>query len=273
MAKKKRHTELMSRPERQRLVVHSKQGETACGVCFALNVASEGFHLDLVDRHGQPQGKTTFIRFEELKAVFYVKSFDGKYDTHLQYREPVAMGSSVVVEFRDGEIMYAETTQTYARQQPRFHVIPQDVSTNNISVLVERSAIKGIYSKDEYEKRKNQELESYVQSHLVEGHSREELVADYHFDKHDYSRALKHYVVAMQASPDSARVRKKLISTHYNVGMRHIKNHEFNRATSCMKRILEIDPENSRAKRKLGKLKDHIKRMHAAANHKANHLS
>ena len=85
--REKKQKQSLSRPDRQRLVVHMKDDEVHLGVCFALNLNSDGFHLDLVDKRGQPQEKTIFVPYVDFKAVYSVKSFDGKFDAKSQFRE------------------------------------------------------------------------------------------------------------------------------------------------------------------------------------------
>jgi tetratricopeptide (TPR) repeat protein len=257
---KKKHQAQLARPERQRLVVRMLEGDTLYGVCFALNVKSDSFHLDLVDKKGQPLGKTRRVAFKELKAVYYVKSFDGNYDHSIMHREPHSQGASVVVEFSDGEVLRGFTYNSYHKEQERFCVIPEDERSNNISVLVERSAVKGLYDPKEYREQKHHDLEKYVEDHAVGGVGREESVGDYYFHQHDYQRSLKHYRAQVRESGDSAHMKKKMLSTQYNIGINHIKAHHYERALEYMEAVLEADPDNTKANQKVAKLRNALAR-------------
>lgn len=255
MERKQRHDALLHKPERQRLVVRTLEGETFYGICFALNMRGDSFHLDLVDRKGQPMGKTQRMAFKDLKAVYYVKSFDGQFDKSLFYRDPRAMGAPVIVEFKDGELLRGHTFTNYNQDQPRFHVIPEDENSNNISVLVERAAIAGVYDPDQYQEQKHHDLEKYVTEHAVGDHGREECVGDYYFQAHDYPRAMKHYRAQVRESGELPRLHKKIVSAQYNIGVNYIKSHHYERALEYMEAVLAADPLNDRARHKAAKLK------------------
>lgn len=255
LERKSKHDSNLTRPERQRLVVRTAEGETLCGICFALNVRSEGFHLDLVDRKGEPLNMTKRVLFRDLKAVYYVKSFDGNFDHAISYRDPRSEGAAVVVEFKDGEVLRGHTYNTYSLEQPRFYIVPEDPDSNNISVLVERSAVAGLFDPKEYREQKHNDLEKYVEEHHDAEHGKEECVGDYYFQSHDYSRALKHYRSQVRESGDLPRLHKKIVSAQYNIGISHIKTHHYDRALEYMEAVLEADPLNDKARHKAAKLR------------------
>lgn len=255
MERKQKHAQLLSKPERQRLVVRPLEGDTLYGICFALNTRSDGFHLDLVDRKGQPLGKTQRVHFRDLKAVYYVKSFDGNFDRSVSYHDPRSLGAGVVVEFKDGETLRGHTFANYNANLPRFHVIPEDANSNNISVLVERSAVAGIFDPSEYKEQKSQDLEKYIEDHAAPGHGREECMGDYYFENHDYQHAIKHYRAQVRESGDLPRLHRKIVSAQYNIGINHIKAHHYERALEYMEAVLEADPLNEKARHKAAKLR------------------
>jgi hypothetical protein len=255
LERRQKHDELLHKPERQRLVVRFLTGETMYGICFALNVRSDGFHLDLVDKKGQPQGKTQRIVFRDLKAVYYVKSFDGNFDRSVSYRDPRSLGAGVVVEFKDGEVLRGQTYTNYSANHPRFYVAPEDANSNNISVLVEREAVAGIFDPNEYKEQKHHDLEKYVEEHAVGDHGREECVGDYYFENHDYQHAIKHYRAQVRESGETPRLHKKIVSAQYNIGINHIKAHHYERALEYMEAVLVADPLNEKARHKAAKLK------------------
>lgn len=255
LERKSKHDSQLTRPERQRLVVRTADGETLCGICFALNVKGEGFHLDLVDRKGEPLNMTKRVFFRDLKAVYYVKSFDGNHDRTISNRDPRSEGAAVVVEFKDGEVLRGHTYNTYSLEQPRFYIIPEDPESNNVSVLVERSAVAGLFDPKEYREQKHNDLEKYVEEHHDPEHGKEECVGDYYFQGHDYPRALKHYRAQVRESGDLPRLHKKIVSAQYNIGISHIKSHHYDRALEYMEAVLEADPLNDKARHKVAKLR------------------
>lgn len=268
MERKQRQSAQLAKPERQRLVVRMANGDTLSGICFAMNVKSEGFHLDLVDKRGQPVGKTNRVLFRDLKAVYYVKSFDGNFDASANQRDPRSLGVEVVVEFKDGEVLRGHSFSNYSLEQPRFYVIPDDADSNNISVLVERSAVAGVYDPKDYREQKHQDLEQYVESNHDAEHGKEECIGDYYFQAHEYSRALKHYRAQVRESGDLPRLHKKIVSVQYNIGISHIKAHHYERALEYMETVLAADPLNDRARHKAAKLRLALDRK---KKHKVQH--
>jgi len=246
------------RVERQRLVVRTREGKTFCGTCMALNPLSNGFSLELAESSGEPTGKTTRFNFYDLKAVFYVKSFDGKEGKGLPADNHQPAGMPMIVEFADGETMQGYVMQRVNSDIPRFHLVPKESNSNNITILVETAAIAGVYTPEEYKDKHRREIENYLESHKQPGHSKEELLGDYHFDRHDYSRAIKHYREGLKEAPESPRLRKKIISSEYNIGMRHIKSHQYEQALKCMDWVLNADPSHEQARHKAKKLRAHL---------------
>ncbi len=265
LERQKEIEESKRRVERQRLVVRTREGRTHYGTCLSLNPLSAGFNLETVDRKGISQGKSAYFSFSDLKAVFYVKSFDGKgIKEDASAAAHHATGAPIIVEFADGEIMQGYTMQRVHAGLPRFSFIPRDSNSNNISVLVETAAITGVYTPEEYKDKHRHEIESYLESHKNPGATKEELLGDYHFERHDYSRAIKHYRQVLKELPDSPKIRRKIISSEYNIGMRHIKSHQYEQALKCMEWVLNADPNHEQARHKAKKLKAHLARGSAA---------
>ncbi len=250
---KKRHT-------RQRLVVRFKDGRTARGVCFALNPKEPAFHLDETDETGVSSGQTTQIRYADIKAVFYVKSFDGKFDRSTRYREWMAEGNEVVVEFIDGEVLRGSTLHPYNPDDPRFHLIPKEENTNNISILVEASALNHVYTPEEYEAKRREEKEAKKAQEVADDLSQEETMGDFYFETRNYTGALEQYRVAAKRFPHSGRLRKKMLAAQFNIGVQHIKRREYPEALDVMEKVLKVDPRNSHARKKVLQLRKIIDR-------------
>lgn len=256
----KRQEQLKKRQTRQRLVVRYLDGKTEYGVCFALNPKESMFHLDKVDSEGVTTGKTVQVRYADLKAVFYVKSFDGNYDKSLRYREWIAEGNELIIEFNDGEILRGSSLLHYDPDEPRFHVIPADPTTNNISALVERSAVKRIYTPEEWKERKIEEAQARKSEDSVSDLSQEETTGDFYFETRNYTGALDQYRLAAKKFPQSKRIRRKMLAAQFNIGVQHIKRREYEAALECMQKVLHVEPHNTHAQKKVAQLQKIIER-------------
>ncbi|MFO7974969.1 MAG: hypothetical protein R6V12_10085 [Candidatus Hydrogenedentota bacterium] len=240
---------------RQRLVVHYKDGRIQYGVCFALNPQDAGFHLDTMTREGATTGETVQVRFNELKAVFQVKSFDGQFDSRQKYPEYHPEGGERICEFQDGEVIRGFTLRPYDADTERFFLIPTDSSSNNISILVERSALVDVYTPEEYEQKRLQEIEERKKENVPGDVTHEESMGDFYFETRNYPAALQQYKAATKAQPRSARLRKKILATEYNIAVQFIKRRDYEKALDGMEKILEVDPSNPHARKKVAQLR------------------
>lgn len=247
------------RQTRQRLVVRYKDGRTEYGVCFALNPRDHGFHLDKVDKNGITTGNTVQVRYSELKAVFYVKSFDGKYDKTQRFREWAPEGSELVIEFADGEILRGLCLHHYEPEEARFYVVPKDPTTNNICALVERSATTRIMTPEEYEASRTERHEARKAAEKTEL-TQEETMGDFYFETRNYAAALDQYVVAQKKHPESRRLRRKIMASQFNIGVSFIKRRDYAQALECMQKVLQMDPTNEHAKKKVLQLRKIVER-------------
>ena len=245
-----RRADVRKKHVRQRLVVRFKDGRTVGGVCFALNIAESGFHLDVVDTAGASLGQTQYMLFRELKAVFYVKSFDGNFDKTIHYREWNPEGGELVVVFKDGEILRGFSLHKYNPDSERFYVMPVKADTNNISMLVEASAVEAVYTVEEYKAKKAREAEAQKETGAPTSLSQEESLGDFYFETRNYDNAYEQYRLAAGKAPQSSRLRKKLILTQYNMGMQFIKKRQYQQALAQMEAVLKLDPKNSHATKK-----------------------
>ncbi len=92
------------------------------------------------------------FRVNELKAIFFVRTFEGKpeYSERKSFRDPVSPGKRVFVKFKDGESMtgYIEGGVPWEKgfflepsKGPGFFLIPVDHDSNNIKVFVVASSV------------------------------------------------------------------------------------------------------------------------------------
>jgi len=250
---------------RQRLVVRYLDGRRLYGVCFALNPKENSFHLDTVGEDGRTTGETVQVRFAELKAVFLVKSFDGNFDKSMRYPQVGEMGQELVAEFRDGEVIRGHTLRHYDPDDPRFHLIPRDPNTNNISVLVERTALTGAYTPEEYKEKLERDREEQRREGAT-SLTQEETMGDFYFETRNYEAALESYNEAVRGQPQSTRLRRKILAAKYNIGVQYIKRREYQQALQVMEEVQKVDPANEHAKKKILQLRKVVEREREGKN-------
>ncbi len=122
-----------------RIVARFQDGHVMKGFTTDFLPAKDRFHVTL---DGQGSGaKPVEVHVPELKAIFFVKSFDGN-PQHQRSNDPsqAGLGRRLRVVFKDGELMVG-TTQGYDRSRPGFFVIPVDAAGNNERCFVVAAAV------------------------------------------------------------------------------------------------------------------------------------
>jgi len=240
------------RHPKQRLVVRYADGRILKGTSYTIDMESRGFYVDPKDSSTDgPQ--PVFVRFTDLKAVFFVRDFDGKYSDKEQHQEWFPEGHEMTVKFKDNEVIEGYALKTYDERAPRFHLIPKEPG-NNISVLVERQSIAQLALGDSLEPdtAAPSEEESEQTSRAV---SKEETLGDFYFHTKNYFAALGEYEKAVQQDPDSRRLKKKVVVTTFNVGVHYVKVKEYKQALDYFEEVLRREPKNRDALRKAEKLR------------------
>ena len=100
------------------------------------------FHISPVAEKDSPY--ITEIVLKDLKAVFFVKDFEGDpgYNERRHFQEGEKLsGRKVKVHFLDGEVL-AGTTLGYDPNRFGFFLLPVDQKSNNIRVFVISSAVQ-----------------------------------------------------------------------------------------------------------------------------------
>jgi tetratricopeptide (TPR) repeat protein len=189
-----------------------------------------------------------------------VKSFDGNFDKSLRYREWTPEGNAVVIEFKDGEVLRGSCLHRYDPGDERFYLIPDDPNSNNISVLVEASALAGVFSPQQYEARLAAEREEKKKAPAGADLSQEETLGDFYFETRNYLGAMEQYEQAGRRFPQSGRLRRKMLATQYNIGVQYVKRREFAEALVWMQKVLKADPENAHAIKKVAQLRRILER-------------
>ena len=131
---------------RNKVVVRARNGQLVKGYAFDFNAGKERFHVvDTDDR-----SKVTEVLASDLKAVFYVRSFDGD-STRTKSCELAKQVANkipemkVKVTFSDGEVLFG-TTNGYSKGRPGFFVTPSEPSSNNNRAFVFVSSTTSIES-------------------------------------------------------------------------------------------------------------------------------
>ena len=128
----------------QNLVVARYQdGRIVKGTTYDFGPQKKGFHVVPIGEEGR---KVTEVFFSDLKAVFFVKSLEGKQDHPLAKdvsEEKVEPGiqMKVKITFLDGETLMG-TTQGYTLERKGFFIVPLEEDSNNLRIFVISKAVK-----------------------------------------------------------------------------------------------------------------------------------
>jgi hypothetical protein len=100
------------------------------------------FHLSM---KGEPAAKALAVPIASLKALFFVRTYEGdpKHVEVLDLESASGHGRKIVVTFADGEVISGFTTG-YGKDKPGFFVIPGDPKTNNARVFVVAASVKRV---------------------------------------------------------------------------------------------------------------------------------
>ncbi|MEW6600092.1 MAG: hypothetical protein AB1499_03900 [Nitrospirota bacterium] len=117
-----------------KVVARFKDGSLMKGTTGDFFPNKKEFHLTLLDK------QIITITVEDLKALFFVKDFEGNKDRNEAYTDVVPGGGRKVrIEFTDGETIIG-FSQGYSPNRPGFFVIPADTKSNNERFYVVTSA-------------------------------------------------------------------------------------------------------------------------------------
>jgi len=125
---------------RNKVVLHFRDGGIVKGHAVDFRPADGWIHV--VERR---TGMLDAVRLRDLKAVYFVRDFDGdptrKDDGHVL--EAPTCGRQAIVDFHDGERLYG-FTQGFERNCPGFFVFPSDPAGNNERVFVVHDATRSV---------------------------------------------------------------------------------------------------------------------------------
>jgi small nuclear ribonucleoprotein (snRNP)-like protein len=122
-----------------RIIVRFTDGKILKGTTVDLLPNKSVFHLSEND-----SGAVHKIDIVNLKAIYFVKSFEGNRDYQEKSdSERVGLGKRIRVSFRDGETLVGYT-QGYSANRSLFIVFPCDPESNNEKVFVVTGATDNV---------------------------------------------------------------------------------------------------------------------------------
>jgi hypothetical protein len=96
------------------------------------------FHLQKL------KGGQVEVQVEQLKAIFFVKDYDGAKDRKKVYEDKVPGGGRrIKVKFQDGETVIGYT-MGYSPDRPGFFLVPADLGGNNERIYVVKTATEQV---------------------------------------------------------------------------------------------------------------------------------
>ena len=114
-----------------------------------LKGTTRDFSPNKPDFHVHPQGDEQApplkVTLDDVKGVFFVKTFEGDKGHILDksFKKLKAQGRRIKVTFQDGELLVGVTVG-YAPNRPGFFVIPSDPDANNERVYVVTKAVQKV---------------------------------------------------------------------------------------------------------------------------------
>ncbi len=129
----------MSIDKENRVIAHFRNGRLVKGTTLDFFPTKDKFHVT------DESGNVHAVHVSELKAVFFVKDFDGdsKYTERKGFFSKQTHGKKVLVEFTDGEVIFGYTL-SYSTKGLGFFMFPGDPSCNNNKVFIIHSATKRV---------------------------------------------------------------------------------------------------------------------------------
>ena len=127
------------------VVARYREGRIIKGVTYDFGPQKRGFHVNSL---GEEAGKVSEVLFSELKAVFFVRSLEGRKDLPalkelLEERLEPAGPIKMKITFFDGETLVG-TTHGYTLEREGFFIVPLEKESNNLRIFVISSAVKDI---------------------------------------------------------------------------------------------------------------------------------
>ena len=127
----------------KQIVVRYLDGRILKGTPATWDIESDGFSL--LPRDSLPgSDEEIFVSFADLKAVYFVRDFDGQIGKKIVSPASQIRGIHMKLTFHDGEVVDGYTSEGYTPTSERFYFFPADQSGNTISMVVERDNLKNL---------------------------------------------------------------------------------------------------------------------------------
>ena len=124
--------------EQNRIVVKFKNQTVLKGKTSDFFPNRRRFHMEQLD------GTIKDIVVEDLKAIFFVKDFEGDKNHKDSYTDAISnAGRKTKVKFMDGELIYGYTLG-YSPDRQGFYLTPADLEGNNERIFIVRSATEKV---------------------------------------------------------------------------------------------------------------------------------
>ena len=125
--------------EGTRVVAHMKDSSIIKGTTIDFFPNRPTFHI-----HPVGGAERVEVRCSKLKALFWVKTFDGDKSRRdvrgfLEASPETAHGRKIAVHFRDGELLCGHSL-SYLPERPGFFIFPADAGGNNLRIYVNTAA-------------------------------------------------------------------------------------------------------------------------------------
>jgi hypothetical protein len=124
--------------EQNKIVVKLKNQTVLKGKTNDFFPNRDKFHIEQID------GSITEIITENIKAIFFVKDYQGDKNHKDSYNDAISnAGRKTKVKFKDGEIIYGYTLG-YSDDRQGFYLTPADLGGNNERIFVVTSATEKV---------------------------------------------------------------------------------------------------------------------------------
>jgi hypothetical protein len=132
--------------ERNKVVVRYRDGRMLKGYTHDFHPMKDTFHV--VSEVAGDKGTAYDVNIADLKAVFFVETYDGRADRGLKNpvaaaSRPATSGLKIRVEFFDGEVLRG-TSLGYNKNKKGFFVLPGDPEDNNERVFVIAASVTDV---------------------------------------------------------------------------------------------------------------------------------
>jgi hypothetical protein len=130
---------------RNLVVARYRDGRTIKGTTYDFGPQKKGFHVGAMGEEG---GKVSEVLFSDLKAVFFVRSLEGRQDHSLgkdvveEKAEPMGP-MKVKITFFDGETLVG-TSRGYTPEREGFFIVPLEEDSNNSRIFVISKAVQQV---------------------------------------------------------------------------------------------------------------------------------